>query len=75
MASKAAMLRKLFWWMGVIGMALQVIGSFIRARTAGFVLQFIGLGLFFLWLKWLYDNSESRKTESYELFPKRARTP
>ena len=68
------MLRKLYWWMGVIGMALQVIGSFIQTRTAGFVLQFIGLGLFFLWLKWLYENSESRKTQGYELFPKTGST-
>jgi hypothetical protein len=62
-------------WIGLIGLALQVVAFFLRSRAGGLALAFFGLGLCFLALKDLYDNSESRKTESYELFPKRARTP
>jgi len=62
-------------WIGLIGLALQVVAFFLRTRAAGLALAFFGLGLCFLGLKDLYDNSESRKTERYELFPKSARTP
>jgi uncharacterized membrane protein len=69
MTPNAARRRKPCYWMGVIGMALQGIAFFIHARTAGLVLQFIGLGLVFWSLKMHYDNSESRNT-GYQLIPR-----
>jgi uncharacterized membrane protein len=61
---------------GAMGLMLQAAGYFMRARTPGLILEFVGLGVFFLSLKVLYEISEPR-TPTYELFPKNAkpRTP
>ena len=71
MALNRAMIRNRNWWMGLIGAALQLLGYLLhlRAKTAGYALWFLGLGLFFFWVKAVYDNSEL-KTKEYELIPR-----
>ena len=59
---------------GTLGLMMQAIGFAMHSRTAGLILAFSGLGVSFWSLKVLYEVSESRKMNTYELFPKSGST-
>jgi hypothetical protein len=66
-----ALLRNPYWWIEVVGVALQIVAMFImRMGAARLVVMALGLGLFLLGAKVLYDNLEWN-IRKYELISRR----